>query len=137
MKGKLMTMLVIIGVSVVVVAAIIAVLVKVWSSPYANDVSKFKRTFSNEEQARISQRLITSDELADATCQSGHECWIAVDGVVYDVSSIPSWVRGRHHGLTPGQDHTGAFLRSGHGVDALQKLKVVGSYPTGERAPQS
>lgn len=85
--------------------------------------------FTEEEQQIIESTIISADELAAADCQSGADCWVAVDGVVYDVSAVRGWSSGEaHHGVLPGTDATGAFADSPHGASQLEKLPVVGGY---------
>lgn len=71
---------------------------------------------------------ISPDELSKATCDEDAKCWIAVDGVVYDMGVFPKWARGVHHGVKAGADGTEKFVKSGHAVAILQKMPVVGAY---------
>lgn len=92
------------------------------------DRTKLDREFSSDEQHRIDTVAITAGELAEATCTDGAQCWVAVDGVVYDLGSVPTWQGGTHHGVSAGTDATEAFVRSGHGRQILEHLPVVGRY---------
>ncbi|AKT52714.1 hypothetical protein ADJ73_09450 [Arsenicicoccus sp. oral taxon 190] len=70
---------------------------------------------------------ISGDQLAAATCRDGAACYVAVSGVVYDMTGFPTWVqRGAHHGVRAGSDATEAFVRSSHARDKLQSMPVVG-----------
>ena len=51
---------------------------------------------------------------------------MAVNDVVYNLSSIQSWKNGQHHGVRAGTDATDKFMKSGHGRSILQKLPVIG-----------
>lgn len=93
----------------------------------AGDTSKLNRSFTPAEQQLLDTVHITAGELATATCEAEQRCWIAVNKVVYDVSSVPSWAKGTHHGVKPGHDVTDSFVKSGHPLSTLQKLPVVGS----------
>lgn len=85
--------------------------------------------FTEEEQQLIESTIIGADELAAADCQSGADCWVAVDGVVYDVSSVSGWSQGgTHHDVKAGTDATAQFAESPHGAAQLEKLPVVGGY---------
>lgn len=85
--------------------------------------------FTEEEQQLIESTIISSDELAATDCQSGADCWVAVDGVVYDVSAVSGWNQGEaHHGVKAGTDATAQFADSPHGAPQLEKLTVVGGY---------
>lgn len=94
--------------------------------PNAGDRTKVSRTFDTAEQQRLDTVTVTAADLARATCEDGAPCQIAVDGVVYDVTGLPSWARGRHHGVEAGTDATEKFIASAHGRDRLQQLPVVG-----------
>lgn len=87
------------------------------------------RELTAEESARVESTVISADELAAANCQEGAECWVAVDGVVYDVSEVSGWSSGREHqGVMAGTDATEAVGDSPHGTGVLDRLDVVGGY---------
>lgn len=85
--------------------------------------------FTEAEQRLIANKTITADELAAADCSPAAECWVAVDGVVYDVSTVSGWSQGQpHHGVTPGTDASEAFRSARHAASQLEGLTVVGGY---------
>lgn len=108
--------------------ALAVVLFFVLAPTEAGNEQKFERTFSTSEQELINSRVITAEELAEADGKDGRPAWVALDGVVYDLSALPSWVGGEHHGRYAGRDLTDQFLASGHGVAILQKLPVIGRF---------
>lgn len=115
-------------ITLVVVAVLLAISAWVYSRPNnAGNSSKLERTFTSEEQQLLDTREVTTAELAAATCADGAECWLAVNGIVYDMSGFPSWMPGPHHGIAPGTDATAQFVDSGHGLAYLEKMPVVGS----------
>ena len=83
-------------------------------------------THTAEKQHLIDTVTISPADLAQATCEDGQECWIAVGGVVYDVSGT-TWSNGRHHGIQAGTDATQGFESSPHGGATLENLPVIGS----------
>lgn len=97
-------------------------------SANANDPTKLDDVvYTAENQHRLDTVRVTPAELAAATCREGAPCWIAVDGVVYDVSGYGSWARrGSHHGVPAGTDATEKFIGSAHGKEKLQQMPVVG-----------
>lgn len=117
---------------IIVIGAAVAALLPTPAN--VRDSAKFDRAFTAEEKSRIASVSVSAEDLAAATCEDGAKCWIAIDGVVYDVAPLPSWARGQHHGLTAGNDLTEKFYQSGHGVDHLNMLGVVGAYPSGVRS---
>lgn len=117
--------LIIAGIVVLVLAIGVGIFIALAPSPNAGDSAKLERTFSAEEQARIDSTTITHEELAGHDGQEGRTAWIAVNGIVYDVTK--EWTGGKHHGLEAGRDQTEKFVASGHARQTLEKLTVVGT----------
>ena len=69
----------------------------------------------------------TLKELAKYDGQNGHKAYVAVDGVVYDMTLLSSWKNGQHQGLSAGTDLTAAFSKSPHAKSILKLGKVVGT----------
>ncbi len=69
----------------------------------------------------------TLTELAKYDGQNGHKAYVAVDGVVYDMTLLGSWKNGQHHGVSAGTDLTAAFSKSPHAKSILKLAKVVGT----------
>ncbi|MBR0600202.1 cytochrome b5 domain-containing protein [Sinanaerobacter chloroacetimidivorans] len=68
----------------------------------------------------------TLEELAEYDGMEGRKAYVAINGVVYDVTDEPTWADGKHFGMTAGKDLTDLY-RSCHFWDAIiQKLTVVG-----------
>ena len=79
---------------------------------------------SNEAEGRV----FTVEELSQYNGMNQNPAYVAVNGVVYDVSSIGRWAGGSHFGLTAGQDQTRNFMGCHLGnSDRLQMLPVVGT----------
>jgi len=47
----------------------------------------------------MAEKTFTTTELAEFDGRNGHPAYVAVKGVVYDVSNVPQWKGGKHHGL--------------------------------------
>nr|WP_246840457.1 cytochrome b5 domain-containing protein [Lactobacillus xujianguonis] len=60
----------------------------------------------------MAEKIFTKDKLAEFNGQDGHKAYVAVNGVVYDVTDIPEWHGGKHHGNLAGQDLTEALKHS-------------------------
>ena len=88
--------------------------------------AKLERTFAAAEQKLINENQLTADELAKHNGENGSKPYVAINGVVYDMSGFPSWVSGRHNGVNAGTDVTEKFVAHGHGTAILQKMPVVG-----------
>lgn len=64
--------------------------------------------------------------------KDGHECYVAVDGVVYEIPQQGQWKDGKHS-PSSGQAYCGADMsqaigKSPHGKSKLQELRKVGTY---------
>ena len=72
--------------------------------------------------------VFTVDELAKYNGKDGNRAYVAVEGVVYDVTDVPQWAGGEHNGYSAGQDLTDAIENiSPHGVSVLAGVPVVGT----------
>ena len=71
-------------------------------------------------------RLFTLEELSSYNGRNGNPAYVAVNGVVYDVTNIAAWGGATHFGLTAGTDVTSRFASCHAGQPVLSKLKVVG-----------
>ena len=81
-------------------------------------------TVPEEEEPRV----FTLEELAQYTGKDGAPAYVAVNGVVYDVTNNPLWAGGNHFfGLTAGRDLSNEFQMCHPGAIVLSVLPVVGS----------
>jgi predicted heme/steroid binding protein len=70
---------------------------------------------------QIPDRLITPMELQRNTGERGTRLWIALDGLVFDVSNCPKWRSGLHENLHfAGQDLTSEFPEAPHGEEVFK-----------------
>ncbi len=70
---------------------------------------------------------MTLEDLAKFNGKDGVKAYIAVDGVVYDVTEVPPWAGGIHQGsYQAGIDASDLITKSPHGKKVLEKLTVVG-----------
>lgn len=78
----------------------------------------------------VSLPTFTASELAKYDGTNGNPAYIAVDGIVYDVSNVAEWKGGSHFGrYQAGKDLTDAIKQdSPHGVSKLASVPVVGLY---------
>lgn len=73
------------------------------------------------------QLELTVEELTQYDGKDGQPAYIAIDGVIYDVTDVPQWKDGEHNGFTAGNDLTEEIKTiSPHGVSKLKGLPVVG-----------
>ncbi|SKC72553.1 Predicted heme/steroid binding protein [Maledivibacter halophilus] len=71
-------------------------------------------------------RKFTMEELKENNGSGGKPAYIAVNGIVYDVSSEATWGGGTHFGIYAGTDATKEFARCHGGSEILKKLPKIG-----------
>ena len=76
----------------------------------------------------MSEQTFTKAQLAEYDGVQKPEKYVAIDGVVYDVSGASAWSGPNHHGNVAGQDLTAAIQKSPHKGVVLTRLPVVGKY---------
>lgn len=73
---------------------------------------------------------VTAAQLAEKTGKDGADCWVVVDGVVYDATNNPEWKDGVHTvskgKATCGNDLTETLKEAPHGIEKVKELPVVG-----------
>jgi predicted heme/steroid binding protein len=70
---------------------------------------------------------LTLAQLAEFDGKNGKPAYIAVSGVIYDVSNSPRWTGGQHNGFLAGRDLTTQIQTlSPHGVSVLNGLPIIG-----------
>ena len=82
---------------------------------------------SSSSSAGSTGRVFTLDELKKYDGQNGNPAYVAVNGIVYDVTNAKDWNSGTHHGHQAGADLTDAIKQSPHGESVLSGLPIVGS----------
>ena len=73
------------------------------------------------------QEVFTIEELKQYNGEDGQPAYIAVEGVVYDVTNVSQWRNAFHHGFQAGIDATEALDDAPHGASMLESATVVGS----------
>ncbi len=69
---------------------------------------------------------LTVEELAAYDGQNGKPAYVAVNGVIYDVTNVPAWKNGTHNGYQAGKDLTDVIGTAPHKDSVLKNLTVVG-----------
>ncbi|WP_024295268.1 cytochrome b5 domain-containing protein [Lacrimispora indolis] len=79
----------------------------------------------NQEEGAV-PRYFTLDELSEYDGKNGAPAYVAVNGVVYDVTNNAVWRGDSHFGLNPGNDLTSEFQTCHPGAMVLTRLPIVG-----------
>lgn len=84
---------------------------------------------SASESSATEMRTFTIEELSQYNGKNGQPGYVAVDGVVYDVTDVEAWKDGEHkQGLTAGNELTEEITnQSPHGLKVLEGLPIVGT----------
>ncbi|RSK25906.1 cytochrome b5 [Bacillus sp. HMF5848] len=99
------------------------------AQPYSADQSYMPPiTPSPEPTVSLpASRTFTIEELARFDGKNGRAAYVAVDGVVYDVTNNRAWAAATHFALTAGKEHTEEFASCHAGQRyILESLPVVG-----------
>ena len=78
-----------------------------------------------ENNNETNQIFLTLEQLTQYDGREGSPAYIAVNGIIYDISHIPQWALGVHFGVSAGQDVT-QRVQLCHGGKILDLLKIVG-----------
>ncbi|MDT8715142.1 cytochrome B5 [Clostridium sp. 19966] len=86
---------------------------------------------SNQNSASNSttgNKTFTAEELKKYNGENGNPAYVAVNGIVYDVTNARKWKNGKHeNGVVAGVDLTNSIGQSPHGASVLKDLPVVGT----------
>lgn len=77
-------------------------------------------------KTEATQKTFTLTQLAKYNGLNGQPAYVAVDGIVYDVSKIKQWSGGTHEGYEAGTDLTDLMSSAPHSADVLSKAVIVG-----------
>jgi len=74
---------------------------------------------------KLEMEEFTRDRLALFDGKEGRPAYVAVNGLVYDMTEFPHWAGGIHNGIPAGADQTMYFSLC-HKPEVLMKMRVVG-----------
>jgi predicted heme/steroid binding protein len=81
----------------------------------------------NKNLDRQPEKQFTREELVKYDGSMGKPAYVAVNGIVYDVSWNKSWSGGTHFGVYAGKDLSEEFKKNhGSNIEILKELPVVG-----------
>ena len=107
-------------------------------APYPEELS---RSLPHPRDTIHGKQLeLTLDELSSYDGMDGRPAYVALDGIVYDVTNSRLWRAGEHdpaHGeALAGRDLTPIFDKAPHGEDNLKRFPVVGRVVPGDDEPR-
>ncbi|MFC1711059.1 cytochrome b5 domain-containing protein [Patescibacteria group bacterium] len=85
--------------------------------------NKAVTTKVNEKDNQELKRTFTSKELSGFNGLDSNEAYVAVDGLVYDLTSV--FENGKHYGYFAGKDLTDEFYAK-HEKNKIEKYPVIG-----------
>jgi len=92
-----------------------------------SSISTSKQATNPSTSSTTTAKDMTLKELSKYDGQNGNPAYVAVNGVIYDVSNAKNWENGIHKsGVKAGLDQTNMIGQSPHGDSVLQKLPVIG-----------
>lgn len=81
------------------------------------------------EEPEADSSVFTAESLAEFDGMDGSRAYIAIEGIVYDVTDNPLWSEGLHQGrFQAGQDLTEDMKKAPHGLTKLGGVEEVGTY---------
>ena len=82
---------------------------------------------TEEEEATDEMLELTLEELSEYDGKDGSRAYVAVEGIIYDVTDLGVWKNGTHNGVSAGKDLTDEIMnQSPHGTSTLSKAEKVG-----------
>ncbi len=90
-------------------------------APYVDSGNKDDDTPEQNDMLQL-----TLEELAMYDGKDGNDAYVAVDGVIYDVTGVSAWTGGSHNGNMAGTDVSDVIANAPHGESVLDGLTVVG-----------
>lgn len=113
-------------VGVLMIAVLVGVFLFFRPPSLAGDRAKLDAPLSAAQQQQVDARTVTMAEVEGNDGLDGRPAWIAVNGIVFDVSDSPGWEDGEHRGVKAGTDGTDLFVSSPHGYDFMARTPIVG-----------
>ena len=93
----------------------------------SSDVSIYLKTEKEKNINRGDEKIFTLQQLALYNGLNGMEAYVAINGIVYDVTNVKTWSGGRHFGIGAGKDLT-TYFNTCHKKDIhiLSDFPIVG-----------
>lgn len=72
-------------------------------------------------------KIFTRGQLALRNGQDRDEIWVALNGIIYDVTNSRLWKNGKHYEHWAGQDLTEELMDAPHTEKVFEKFTIVGA----------
>ncbi|GGF18612.1 hypothetical protein GCM10010954_16740 [Halobacillus andaensis] len=100
---------------------------QIHSQAYLGNETLIPSNSQNQTTPTNNQRTFTIEELATFDGKNGRPAYVAVNGIVYDVTNNRAWAAATHFGLTSGKDYTNEFASCHAGQQSiLATMPIVG-----------
>lgn len=86
-------------------------------------ILSFILSASNTE---VPERYFSLEELSEFDGKKGRPAYVAIDGIVYDVSGFGKWSGGKHYCDSAGKDLSKKLRQAPHGMGKLRVVPAVG-----------
>lgn len=101
-----------------------------FTNQHGSDLARIKQYLVTTSGSKTTVKAVTKGtevftQTSLATHNKAGNCYIAYKGVVYSVSTHPSWSSCTHHGITGGRDVTNVFP---HPLSYMTARPVMGTY---------
>ncbi|MHC1684047.1 MAG: cytochrome b5 domain-containing protein [Clostridiaceae bacterium] len=92
----------------------------------SNNKDNVNKGSTTKEITNPEIKAFTLEELKEYNGEKGKPAYVAVDGIVYDVTNVEAWTNGKHQNYNAGVDLTNEIVSSPHGKDILKDVPIVG-----------
>ncbi len=101
-------------------------------APAQSTVEQPAATAAAADATESTMLELTLDELKQYDGKNGNPAYVAVDGIIYNLTNLAKWSGGNHNGYSAGNDLTDIIKnKSPHGVRKLEGVQIVGKLVEG------
>lgn len=105
---------------------ILAILLSVGCGVKNNNAVNEENNEVNNVENNETEITMTIEELSEYDGKNDKPAYIAVDGIIYDVTAVSQWAGGMHNGFTAGNEVTEELENAPHSITKLDGVTIVG-----------